>query len=377
MSHQLQKTYQSGKNLTKGVRRPPLVTTERLLNEAGCELFVDPLETGDRSLKRVQLSYRSTKPNHPYGLDYSPPSPDDEYAAVEACIARNRAETPAQESIRFRAELLRMGTESSEEEEFLCTPAAAPVEYLTQRGVCETFYLNNNSSQSLLIAMTQGLVSRPADPYQSTYVFDMENDDLLKSFPQKALFFPVVKVLREEVVRRAAQLKIKPFKKSATKPEIIEWLKSHAVTDSMDEAFLRFEVGKTYQAIMTQSEESAAAALESLTNKNWTVNNWLRLYHAGLCDEAKAKLRQADNVMTREELDARNSDARPSTYYEKVAELYNSDTIYVTESLPELHSSFAESIVLAFEDVPGGTITADEAKARLGDARAKMITVSL
>jgi hypothetical protein len=380
MFRQLQSKYKSvagGKNKTTLPVTLP-VTNEKLLNDAAGEVFVDPHESDSRS-KKIQLTYRPPKLNPPYGLDYSPPEPEaeDEYAAVEACIARNRAETPAQETVRFRKELLELDTDSSSEEELVFTPPAAPVEFLTQRGVCETLYLNNDSSQSLLIAMTQGLVARPADPYPSTYVFDMENDDLLKNFPQKALFFPTIKILKEEVSRRALVKSIKPLKKSSTKPAIIEWLKKHAVTDPLDEAFLMFEVGKTYRAIMMQSQEAAAVASESLTNKNWTTMNWLRLYHAALCDEAKVKLREADSVMTRQELDARNSASRPSTYYEKVAELYNSDVIYVTESLPELHSTFAESAVLAFEDMPGGEITADEAKARLGDARAKMITVSL
>jgi hypothetical protein len=372
MFRQLQSKCKFGKS-----KAVPLVTNEKFVNEAACELFVDPRETDSR-LKKIQLTYRPPKPNPPYGLDYSSPETEveDEYAAVEACIARNRAETPAQETIRFRAELLQSDNDSSSEEEFVSTPPAAPVEFLTQRGVCETLFLNNDSSQSLLIAMTQGLVARSSDPYPTTYVFDMENDDLLKSFPQKALFFPTIKILKEEVTRRALVRQIKPLKKSSTKPAIIEWLKHQAVTDPLDEAFLRFEVGKTYRSIMMQSQEAAAVAQESLTNKNWTSLNWLRLYHAALCDEAKVKLRQADTVMTRQELDARNSAVRPSTYYEKVAELYNSDAIYITESLPDLHSTFADSTVLAFEDMPGGEITADEAKARLGDARAKMITVS-
>jgi hypothetical protein len=225
--------------------------------------------------------------------------------------------------------------------------------------------------------MCQGLVCRPADPYPGTYVFDLENDDLLKTFPQRALFLPVVKLLKEEVVRRANQLRIRPFRKTATKAEIIEWLKSHAVTDPLDEAFLRFEAGKTYRALMTQADETAAAERGGLTTKNWSgIKPWMRLYHAATSDEARELLAKNDQVMTREELDARNSDARPPTYFEKVAELYNSDTLYISSALPELHSTFADSIILAFDEMPGGAITADDAKTRLGEARAKMISVS-
>jgi hypothetical protein len=315
----------------------------------------------------------------PYGLDYPP----DLEERVLATIARNKASPAAESNARFRAELLSIRNspvDSSDEEEFVCTPIGkegGPVQFPTQRGLAETFYLSQNSSQPHLIAMCQGLVCRPEDPYPGTYVFDMENDELLKTFPQRALFLPTVKLLKEEVIRRAEQLHIRPFRKTATKTEIIEWLKKHAITDSLDEAFLHFEAGRTYVVLLKQAEETAATERGGLVAKNWSgFKPWMRLYHAATSDEARQLLIRNDQVMTREELDARNSDARPPTYFEKVAELYNSDILYISSALPELHSTFAESMVLSFDEMPGGAITADDAKTRLGEARAKMISVS-
>jgi hypothetical protein len=365
-----------------GVTARPVPFPARNSDEASRELFVDP-RIAERRLT-AKLAYL---PSDPYGLDYPP----DLEERVLATIARNKDSPPAESNARFRTEILAIRNSpvdsSDEEEEFVCTPLSAraatntappTVEpYLTQRGAAETLFLLHNSSQPHLFAMCQGLVCRPADPYPGTYIFDLENDDLLKSFPQKALFFPVVKLLKEEVIRRASQLKIRPFRKSATKPEIIEWLKDHSVTDPLDEAFLRFEAGKTYRAIVTQAEEAAAVERGGLATKNWSgVKPWMRLYHAATSDEARVLLARNDQVMSREELDARNSDARPPTYYEKVAELYNSEVIYISSALPDLHSTFADSMVLAFDEMPGGAITADEAKTRLGEARAKMISVS-
>jgi hypothetical protein len=50
--------------------------------------------------------------------------------------------------------------------------------------------------------------------------------------------------------------------------------------------------------------------------------------------------------------------------------------MYVSCALPELHSTFADSMVLSFDEMPGGAIATDEAKTRLGEARAKIILVS-
>jgi hypothetical protein len=41
-------------------------------------------------------------------------------------------------------------------------------------------------------------MSRPNEAYPGSYVFDMDRDEVLKAFPQKALFFPTVKVLKEK-----------------------------------------------------------------------------------------------------------------------------------------------------------------------------------
>jgi hypothetical protein len=81
-------------------------------------------------------------------------------------------------------------------------------------------------------------------------------------------------------------------------------------------------------------------------------------------------------VLDREELDARNSDQQPETYDEVVARLYNDiDNVFFTESLPELHSDFAECMSLDFDDMPGGAITADDVKKKIGESRVKLMQV--
>jgi hypothetical protein len=61
---------------------------------------------------------------------------------------------------------------------------------------------------------------------------------------------------------------------------------------------------------------------------------------------------------------------------QEVAELYNDDEfVPTTESLPELHSMFAEPMTLKLSTMRGGKVTADIVKAKLADARAKLLQV--
>jgi hypothetical protein len=314
---------------------------------------------------------------------------DDEEEETEA---QSEARIRAKSRASFEARLLGTATgndpaSSDEEEEFECTPhdpeeespapAADGEEFQTQRGACESVFLWMKRSQPCLIAMCQGLMARPNEVYPGTYVFDMDRDEILKAFPQKTLFFPTVKVLKEEAQRRATLFKLKkPLKKSANRTELVDWLKCHEITDPLDEAFLRFEANKTYQMIMKQAEEAAAVSRERLASRNWNSQEpWMRFYHCVTDDEVKVLLRTNERTLTREELDARNSSERPPTCWEKIAELYNSDKCYISCALPDLHSSFGEPKVLLFDDMPGGPITAEDAKTRLSDARAKMISI--
>jgi hypothetical protein len=222
-------------------------------------------------------------------------------------------------------------------------------------------------------------MSRPNKAYPGSYVFDMDRDEVLKAFPQKALFFPTVKVLKEEAQQRTTLFKLKkPLKKSANRTDLVDWLKcGHEITDPLDEAFVCFEANKMYKMIMKQAEEATAVSRERLASRNWNSQEpWMRFYHCVTDDEVKVLLRTNEGTMTHEELDARNSSERPPTCcWEKITELYNSDKCYISYALPSLYISFGEPKVLLFNDMPGGPIIAEDAKTRLSDARAKVISI--
>jgi hypothetical protein len=78
----------------------------------------------------------------------------------------------------------------------------------------------------------------------------------------------------------------------------------------------------------------------------------------------------------KDQLNARNLESGPPSYFAKVAEIYNSDELFFTNSWPDVAAEFADSKVLDFDDMPGGIISAEEVKSRLAESRAKMIVVS-
>jgi hypothetical protein len=134
-----------------------------------------------------------------------------ELEEVEETEAESEARIRAKLCASFETRLAGTATgndpaSSDEEEEFGGSPepeeevpVPADGEYQTQQGACEAVLIWMKRSQTCLIAMCQGLImSRPYEVYPGTYVFDMDRDKLLKAFPQKALFFPTVKVLKEE-----------------------------------------------------------------------------------------------------------------------------------------------------------------------------------
>jgi hypothetical protein len=329
----------------------------------------------DRSKMSAQLSsgqilqaqlQRKRDTSKDYGMTYEEACSDSdrerERAAVAGAMARAQAEAD---------KVLDVDSDASTEECGWDTDLQAGV----GKGECETYYIAQDKSQRVLIAMAQGLVRDEGDPYPSLYVFDLEEDDLVKSCAQKML--PGRKHLIEEANRRAKVLRIKPLKKSAGKNEVCAWLKLHAVNDQKDIDFIRFECKSLYLLMKEQAEEQDGVEKEKLGNRNWsTPDPWMRLYHCAVEDDCRVLAKMEGKGKKKDEVDARNSEARPLTYYEKVAEFYNSDEVYATYALPDLHVSFTDIKMLDIDDMPGGFITADEVKSRLGDARAKLISVS-
>jgi hypothetical protein len=372
------------------------------------EIAVDPREL-DKQFASMARARRNG-----YGMDYSPGMVDysplsasmktdvvgdvvgeSEEAFLERCyktVARIRAEgTPKEISAKYRKFLaeqscddtattveMEMPMQNGSSQDSPQETQAPFVSAVSARpGVCELLFVTNQKSPQQLVAMVTGLSSSLSteEVYPTEFMFDMEVDERLKVFPGKIHIFPRSQHLVAEVQRRSVLLDVKGLRKAARRNELIEWLKENPIVDPIDIKFLVDEINKTYRGIRLEQEEIVASQQASLANRNWAEANWLRLYCAAFDDNARPLMLTKDDCMTRLELDGRNSSERPPSYYQVVADNYNSDTVYVTKALPSLHDDFADQIVLRFQDLPGGSMTAEQVKNRLSDARAKLIPV--
>lgn len=429
MSMQMEKPMDrpSGK-LKEGVR-DVVVEPAGLVQNIG----VDPREI-DRQLADMQRAHQlhqarrnPVSQNHGYGIDYSPLSDSTkriDYALrdgediMESSLKPRRpsvvdvAVTFADKQVIINdndsdhlsqattvvLEWKEVNIDSSDEETFVPSPDQPLKKPLKKKGVpvvtdpelrailnesphptrgaCETLWVQNDECQMLLVAMAQGLWTVDGDAAYPGLMFDIENDELLKTFRNKGTVLPKLLHLQEECTRRSLVFDLPRIKKSAKKNELIAWLKRYPLEEPTDVMFVRHEINKTYRAIKRQSDEGKAAERNNLVSRtNWIMGNWLRLYCCAIDDEARTFLLVKDDCMEHDELDARNHEERPDTWYGRTAKLYNSTKTYVTLGLPELHIDFAYPRTLKFADLPGGPITEAEVKSKLAEARAKLIVI--
>ena len=188
---------------------------------------------------------------------------------------------------------------------------------------------------------------------------------------------PTQRHMVEEIKRRARVQSISPVPACRywTREKLVQWLEANPVSEPADVVFLVHEERKLHEVIKKAADEKVESCNGSAGRSTaWSTNEpYLRLYHCIFHDDVRAALMRMNNVMDRQELDARNSASRPETFFESVARVFNDDTtFFITESLPDLHYSFAHPMTLAFDDMPG-PVTPEECKKRFADARAKLI----
>jgi len=190
---------------------------------------------------------------------------------------------------------------------------------------------------------------------------------------------PTVPILKIEVRRCAKLFGVTLATSTMSRPSLMTWLKENPIVNCLDEDFLRKEELKIYDMAKAAHDEASELAAARLRNSNWnSPKPWLRFYLALCEDDAHQALLNKDNCLTRSELDAGDWEDRPETFEEAVARVCNDETrVLVTEALPSLHDMFAEPIELQFSDMPGGKISAEDVKGRLGDARSKLIQASI
>ena len=101
----------------------------------------------------------------------------------------------------------------------------------------------------------------------------------------------------------------------------------------------------------------------------------MRLYHSIVDDDVLPVYLSRNETLTRQELDARNSEQRKRSFFEVAADKYNDHNFNPTSLiLPVLHSDFGTSYDLSTGRVPT-PITPDQVRQKFNEAKAKLTTV--
>ena len=244
-------------------------------------------------------------------------------------------------------------------------------------GDCEKAHKASNNDPKVLLSMATGLRTRDG----TRKLADFEDDMLYLNIPSKNQFKPTAVFFKDEMKRRARQagLNMKKFKKdSLSQKQALEWLLNNPIRNKVDVAYVRREEGALYLTIDAAQKEAEDSKKEKLLSGNWTGPlPWLRLCCAMCDDQCRVALAEWNRSVTRPELDARNSSARPMTCWQMVFNKCNDpEWVVVTDEIPELHSDFEEGLLLQLFDMPGGPLSSvEEARKRGAEARAKLMQV--
>jgi hypothetical protein len=239
-------------------------------------------------------------------------------------------------------------------------------------GLCEKQFKLNGEQLCELMAMCIGLKSFDERTLGDAAV------EPYASMKHRKKVNPTQKHMCEEIKRRSTAIgEDTPTCKYWTKEKLLLWLNDNPVSEPDDLLFLVSEEKKLFDVVNSSKKEATAVSETSSSRAApWTTNEpYLRLYHAIFHEDVQPLLMSMNDVMDRSTLDARNSSARPETFFEAVARIFNDDIIFFsTDILPDLHYSFAHSLLLDFDDMPG-PVTPEEVKKRFADARAKLIKI--
>eukprot|EP00797_Seminavis_robusta_P033134 Sro760_g198310.2 (404) ;mRNA; r:6027-7238 len=189
-------------------------------------------------------------------------------------------------------------------------------------------------------------------------------------------------VLAKEVVRRGNQMELTG--RSKVRPSnwkqgrLVKWLQDNPIKDEACIPFLRQTENAYCTATKNHLHEKAVGKDSETTadkdgNEPWRnkLEPNLRMILAAHHDDVRKYLIEEGSVLERQELDARNSDDRPMTFFEALANKYNDDFwVANSEAMPDLHPDFTIEHDIYSTDCPG-KVTADFIKKQWNQAKLK------
>lgn len=191
---------------------------------------------------------------------------------------------------------------------------------------------------------------------------------------------PTTKHLVAEVLRRAVNSGVSPLPRCSNwkMDKVMQWLHDHPLENDNDVAFVKSEV-KRVKEIVTEAIKEAKDEEQKLNQYSaWRDRvPYLRLIHCVLEDDIKVVYLKRNDVMSRTQLDARNSDEkRPETAYELIADRWNSPAFNPVTEISTCHWDFASGISCSYDKVKDlAPATPQKVKDKLTEMRTSLIRI--
>ena len=175
--------------------------------------------------------------------------------------------------------------------------------------------------------------------------------------------------MKNEIIRRGSLLRDKnPRPNAWSKDNCTKWLVANK-SNNEDLIFAHSAIInyiKKYKADMKKVDNS-------LSTKEICM---YRLYEAFFCDELKDSFYKRNDAWDKTEVDGRNSEQMPLSYWELVCKKFNNgDWVPLSRSYPEFHEDYKEQFHLPFID--GENMTPETAKKEMLRARSALLVVSI
>jgi hypothetical protein len=238
-----------------------------------------------------------------------------------------------------------------------------------QVSVSEAHYVAKGNDKRVLICLCIGL----KDEKGSAYI-DVDGDpwDKQAADVRKP---KLAEHLKPEIIRRSGTLGIKiPRPGQWNVEKCHEWLNANPITDLDCKEFLSHEALRVSTILKNALKEKDTEA-SAIRLGVWAgPKPYLRLVHCIIDDLVRSQYLRRDAVMSRTQLDSRNSDTRPPTAYELIANKWNDPSFNPETAVSSCHYDFASPIDIGHDSVKHlRPAVAGDVKDRLTDIRARLI----
>jgi hypothetical protein len=205
--------------------------------------------------------------------------------------------------------------------------------------VSQEIYTRSNSNKKQLYLLCLGLFDRTGDP-----LFDLEAPIWRRASKRRELK-PTRPELAHEVHRRDQSQKCAnwPLQRS------VDFLLTNPITNPADISFLRSEVDRLKLLIIQVQQEDVEGGAGGSAWRGHAP--YMRLIMCLTCDDVKAAFRRSGDVMSRQQLDARNSEARPPTAFELMAARWNDPSFNPMARPSDCHIDFIDQTDCSYRTV--------------------------